>query len=54
MKTVAIGAVVGFAAITVMYWLAADPPSYWIFAITGAGMLFSIGTILFRKRRGTL
>jgi hypothetical protein len=43
-----------FCAITAMYWFAADPPSPWIFAVTGAGTVFGIGTIIYRKRKGTL
>ena len=43
-----------FSAITLTYWLAADPPSPWIFAITGAGVLFSIGVTLYKKRTGRL
>ncbi|HEY6803388.1 MAG TPA: hypothetical protein VI306_07400 [Pyrinomonadaceae bacterium] len=45
---------IGFPAITAMYWFAADPPSPWIFAVTGAGALFSIGVTIYRKRKGTL
>ena len=45
---------VAFIAITLSYWLAADPPSPWIFAITGAGVLFSVGITLYRKRAGRL
>lgn len=44
--------VVGFSAITVSYWLAADPPSPWILAITAAGILVSIGITLAKKRAG--
>ena len=44
--------VVGFSAITVSYWLAADPPNPWIFAITAAGILVSIGITLAKKRAG--
>lgn len=39
-----------FSAITLMYWIAADPPNPWILAITGAGVLFSIGITLYKKR----
>jgi len=44
--------VVGFSAITVSYWLAADPPNPWILAITAAGILVSIGITLAKKRAG--
>lgn len=44
--------VVGFSAITVEYWLAADPPSPWFLAITAAGILVSIGITLAKKRAG--
>ena len=44
--------VVGFAAITLSYWLAADPPNPWILAITAAGILVSIGITLAKKRAG--
>jgi hypothetical protein len=43
-----------FSAITLMYWLAADPPNPWVLGITGAGVLFSIGTTLYKKRTGRL
>jgi hypothetical protein len=43
-----------FPAITAMYWFAADPPSPWIFAVTGGFALFSIGVTIYRKRKGTL
>ena len=43
---------IGLAGITLMYWLAADPPSPWIFAITGGGELACIGIIIARKRAG--
>lgn len=49
---IAIAAV--FSAITLMYWLAADPPNPWILAVTGAGVLFSIGMTLYKKRTGRL
>jgi hypothetical protein len=45
---------IAFSAITLMYWLAADPPSPWILAITGAGVLLSIGITLYKKRAGRL
>ena len=45
---------VAFSAITLMYWLAADPPNPRILAITGAGVLFSIGITLYKKRSGRL
>jgi len=38
--------------ITLMYWFSADPPSPWIFAITGAGALVCFGIILARRRAG--
>lgn len=44
--------VVGFSAITLTYWLAADPPNPWILAITAAGILVSIGITLAKKRAG--
>ena len=44
--------VVGFSAITVSYWLAADPPNPWFLAITAAGILVSIGITLAKKRTG--
>lgn len=44
--------VVGFSAITVSYWLAADPPNPWILAITAASILVSIGITLAKKRAG--
>jgi hypothetical protein len=45
---------VAFSVLTLMYWLAADPPNPWILAITGAGVLFSIGITLYKKRTGRL
>lgn len=45
---------IGFAAILIMYWFAADPPSYWIFPIVGAGVLFSIGATIYKRRKGSL
>ena len=44
--------IVGFSAITVSYWLAADPPNPWFLAITAAGILVSIGMTLAKKRAG--
>lgn len=44
--------VVGFSAITVSYWLAADPPNPWFLAITAAGILVSVGITLAKKRAG--
>ena len=44
--------IVGFSAITVEYWLAADPPSPWFLAVTAAGILVSIGITLAKKRAG--
>lgn len=41
-------------AVTAMYWFAADPPSPWFFAVTGAGALFSIGVTIYKKRKGKL
>lgn len=41
-----------FPLIAVTYWLAADPPSLWILPLTAAGLLFSIGTIIYRHRAG--
>jgi hypothetical protein len=43
---------VGLSAITGMYWWAADPPNPWIFAVTGAGALASIGIMIYRTRAG--
>ena len=51
-RTTYIVIAVGFSAITLMYWLAADPPNPWIFAVTGEGALFSVGVTLYRKRKG--
>ena len=45
---------IAFSALTLMYWLAADPPNPWILAVTGAGVLFSIGITLYKKRTGRL
>jgi len=53
-KTNYLVVVLGFAAITIMYWVAADPPSPWILAITGAGALFGIGVTIYKKRKGQL
>lgn len=44
--------VIALFAITGMYWWAADPPSPWIFAVTGAGALASIGIMIYRTRAG--
>ena len=44
--------VVGIAAITGSYWLAADPPSPWIFAIAAAAALVSIGVTVDKTRAG--
>jgi len=44
--------VVGNSLITVAYWFAADPPSPWIFAIAGAGILCGIGITVAKKRAG--
>ena len=44
--------IVTLSAITAMYWWAADPPSPWVFAITGGGALVCIGIIIARKRAG--
>ena len=41
---------VGFSAITVSYWLAADPPNPWFLPITAAGIMVSIGITLAKKR----
>ena len=43
---------VTLSAITLMYWWAADPPSPWIFSLTGGGALLCIGIIIARKRWG--
>jgi hypothetical protein len=44
--------VIAFSAITISYWVAADPPNPWIIAITGAGALASIGITIAKKRAG--
>lgn len=43
---------VTLSLITLMYWLAADPPSPWIFAITGGGAIVCFGIILARRQKG--
>lgn len=45
---------VAFSALTLMYWLAADPPNPGSLAVTGAGVLFSIGITLYKKGAGRL
>jgi len=47
-----IWSVVTNSLITITYWLAADPPSPWIFALTGAGILVCFGIIKARTRAG--
>ena len=44
--------IVGFSAIAITYWIAADPPNPWFLAITLAGLLFGLGTIIARHRAG--
>lgn len=43
---------IGLAAITGMYWWAADPPDPWFLGIAGGGALACIGIIIARKRAG--
>jgi len=38
--------------VTISYWLAADPPSPWIFAIAAAGLLCGVGITIAKKRAG--
>jgi len=44
--------VIAFTVLTVTYWFAAVQPSPWIFAITGAGILVSIGITIAKNRAG--
>ncbi len=44
--------VIAITAITGTYWLAADPPNPWIFAIAAAAILVSIGITMVKKRAG--
>ena len=44
--------VIGIAAITGSYWVAADPPNPWFLAVAAAGLLVSIGITVFKNRRG--
>jgi hypothetical protein len=43
---------VGFTTIAITYWVAADPPNVWFLVITAAGLLFGVGTIIYRNRAG--
>ena len=47
-----IAIVIGIAAITGSYWLAADPPNPWFLAIAAAGLMVSIGITIAKKRAG--
>ena len=44
--------VIAIAAITVSYWLAADPPNPWFLAIAAAGILVSVGITIAKRRAG--
>jgi len=43
---------IALSAITGMYWWAAEPPSWGIFAFMAVGALVCFGIILARKRAG--
>ncbi len=44
--------VIAISIITILYWVAADPPSPWIFAIAAAGILVSVGITIAKGRAG--
>lgn len=44
--------IIVFFAIALSYWLTADPPNAWVFAITAAGILISLGITIAKKRAG--
>lgn len=52
MRTRYLVIVIGIAAITGSYWLAADPPNPWFLAIAAAGLLVSIGITVAKTRAG--
>jgi hypothetical protein len=44
--------VIGLSAITIMYWLAADPPNVWFLSFMGGAALLCIGITIARSRAG--
>lgn len=40
------------SAITIMYWLAADPPNVWFLSFMGGAALLCIGITIARGRAG--
>ncbi|MBA3714619.1 MAG: hypothetical protein H0W76_19540 [Pyrinomonadaceae bacterium] len=45
---------VGVAAVVGSYWNAADPPTPWIFPLALGGLLFILGTLLWKRRAGKI